>query len=214
MLHNRIEAGELLSDELLEYADDDCIIIGIPRGGAIAVKCIADRLNKFFDIIVPRKIGSPFNKEIAIGAITQDGCPILNHKMIEYYNISREYLDNECKNQIKEINRRLLKYKGTIGFPDVSGKIIILVDDGISTGFTFIAAINSIKKHNAAMIIAAVPVATVEAIDMIGEYVDEVVCIESPKSFISVGNCYAEFDQNTDEEIIDLFRQNNNKMYI
>lgn len=214
MFEDRIDAGKKLADELNEYCKDDCIVVGIPRGGVVIAKIIGERLGKAWDMIVPRKIGAPFNKEVAIGAVTQDGTRLLNHELIKYFNISDEYIDNEVKIQMNEIKRRLREYRGNEDFPDVYKKTVILVDDGLATGFTAAAAVNSIKKHGIKKMILGVPVASVEAIDMLRKHVDEIICIEVPNPFLSVGSSYLKFEQNTDEQIIDLFKQNSNKMYI
>lgn len=214
MFKDRIDAAEKLAEELRIYRNTDCIILGIPRGGAIVAYHVAKELNAPWDIIIPRKIGAPFNREVAIGAVTQDGKILINKDMIEHYKIPCEYIEYESKRQFYEAKRRLNLYRGSSRFPDVEGKTVILVDDGIATGFTAAAAVGSIKNHNAGRIVVGVPVASVDAITMLSKYCNEVICIESPGYFMSVGSSYMCFNQNTDEEITDLFRQYSKKTFV
>jgi putative phosphoribosyl transferase len=215
LFEDRVDAGQRLAEELNEFCKDECNIIGIPRGGAIIACQIAKILKKPWDIIIPRKIGSPFNKEIAIGAVVQDGSYILNDNIVDFYNISKEYIVREVSHEIKEIKRRLKEYKKDTVFPDVNNKTVILVDDGIATGYTAAAAVISLKKHSINKIIFATPVASVEALDFLKGLVDEVLCLEIPKPFISVGGSYIRFEQNTDNDIINLFNEKySNKMLI
>jgi Predicted phosphoribosyltransferases len=205
LFKDREDAARKLSDELKDYCSIDCVILGIPRGGAIVAYHVARILNKPWDIIVPRKIGVPFNKEVAIGAVTQDGNILLNEAIVKYYNIPDEYIKKESMEQTEEIKRRIQLYKGNVNLPDIDGKTVILVDDGIATGFTAAAAINSIKHHNPQKIIIAVPVASVEAITYLASLCDKIICIETPDNFIGVSSNYLNFRQNTDQEVIDLF---------
>jgi len=214
LFKDRLDAGARLAEELISFCEEDCIVIGIPRGGAIIAKQVADKLNKPWDIIVPRKIGCPFNKEVAIGAVTQDGCCISNDDIVRHYNISDDYINAEVKIQTGEIKRRLIEYKGSDGLPNTLNRTAILVDDGMATGFTAGAAINTMRKHGAAKIIIAVPVASIEAIDILKKSVEEIICLEIPNPFFSVGCSYAEFQQNTDEEIVSLFRQHSVRRYV
>lgn len=214
MFRDREDACQKLVEELRVYCGDDCIIIGIPRGGAVVASCISNKINKPWDIIVTRKIGAPANKEVAIGAVAKDGHMLLNEDIINYFNISKEYIEREASEQVEEIKRRLLMYRGSFEFPDVEGKTVIIVDDGIATGFTILAAINSIREQKAGKIIVAVPVASIEAINILKKHVDEIICIEIPNPFVSVSYSYINFEQNTDEEVISLFKQDNHKRLV
>ncbi|MDI6619248.1 MAG: phosphoribosyltransferase family protein [Clostridiales bacterium] len=214
MFKDRMDAGLKLADKLLKFKDEDCVIIGIPRGGAIIARCIADKLKKPWDIIVSEKIGAPFNKEIAIGAVCQDGSYILNKNIIKYYGISRDYIDSETKKKVSDAAKRLKDYKGKTYFPDIDGKTVILSDDGIATGYTFTAAINSLKNHGAKRIIGAVPVASTEAINLLKKNIEGIVCAEVSEEFMSVRSFYENFKQNTDEDIINLFKQENIKRFV
>lgn len=206
MLVDRKDAGKKLSAELEKYKDESPIVLAIPRGGIVTAYETIKRFGFEWDLIIPRKIGLPHNKEIAIGAVSVDGTYLLNEEYIDILNISQEYIENEISEQIEEIKRRLNTYKGNENFPDVNGKTVIIIDDGIATGFTIQAAIKSIKKHAAKKIILAVPVAPQDTISLLEKIVDEVICLLIPNEFHAVGLYYKSFEQTTDEEVFDIVR--------
>lgn len=209
MFLDRSDAGEKLSIELNKYKDENPIVLAIPRGGIVTAYETIKKLECKWDLIIPRKIGAPHNKEVAIGAISLDGTYIFNQKYIDVLNISEEYIKNEILEQTEEIKRRLVKYKGNENFPDVKDKTVIIIDDGIATGFTIQAAIHSIKKHNAKKIILAVPLAPQDAISQLEKIVDEVICLIIPDEFYAVGLHYKSFEQTTDEEVFSIVRELN-----
>lgn len=209
MFIDRSDAGEKLSMKLERFKYENPIILAIPRGGIVTAYETIKKFGFEWDLIIPRKIGLPHNKEVAIGAISVDGTYIFNEKYINMLNISQDYIKNEILEQTEEIKRRLVKYKGNENFPDVKGKTVILIDDGIATGFTIQAAIHSIKKHNAKKIILAVPVAPQDAISQLEKIVDEVICLIIPDEFYAVGLHYKSFEQTTDEEVFSIVRELN-----
>ncbi|AZV57578.1 phosphoribosyltransferase [Clostridium sp. AWRP] len=207
MFVDRKDAGEKLSIKLEKFKNENPIVLAIPRGGIVTA---CETIKKFgfeWDLIIPRKIGSPRNKEVAIGAVSSDGTYLLNEEYIHMLNISKEYIEKELSNQIKEIKRRLNKYKGNESFPYVKNRTVIIIDDGIATGFTIQAAIKSIKKHAAKKIILAVPVAPRDTISLLKEIVDEVICLFIPDEFYAVGLHYKNFEQTTDEEVFTIVRE-------
>ncbi|AOR23728.2 phosphoribosyltransferase [Clostridium taeniosporum] len=210
MFINRKDAGEKLSIRLKKFKDQNPIILAIPRGGIVTAYDTIKKYGFQWDLIIPRKIGSPNNKEIAIGAISLDGTYLLNEKYIDALNISKEYIEKEMCNQTEEIKKRLNKYKGNEKFPNVKDKTVIIIDDGIATGFTIQAAINSIKKHDAKKIILAIPVASQSIISLLEKIVDEVICIFVPYEFYAVGSYYENFEQTTDEEVFNIIHKLNN----
>lgn len=214
MFHDRVEAGYLLAGELMKYKEDDCIILGIPRGGSVIAKCVGEKLKKPWDIVIAKKIGAPFNNEIAIGAVAQDGQVVLNYELIKHFNISRDFIDKESERGIIKIRDIQERCRGSQTIPDVSHKKVIIVDDGIATGYTFAAAVCFIRKQNPDKIIAAAPVASAEAIDLLGKYVDEVVCLEIPQNFICVGYNYLDFEQKSDADVLNLFKQSSTKRLV
>jgi len=204
MFIDRKDAGRKLSIKLEKFKDENAIVLAIPRGGIVTAYETIKKIGFEWDLIIPRKIGLPHNKEIAIGAISLDGTFIFNEKYMDMLNISQEYIKNEVFEQTAEIKRRLIKYKGNENFPDVKNKIVILIDDGIATGFTIQAAIKSIKKHAAEKIILATPVAPRDTISLLEKVVDEVICLIIPDEFYAVGLYYKNFEQTTDEEVFNV----------
>ena len=207
MFLDRKDAGEKLSTELENFKDENPIVLAIPRGGIVTAYETIKKFGFQWDLIIPRKIGLPHNKEIAIGAVSLDGTYLLNEEYIDLLNIPQEYIKKEVLEQIEEIKRRLNKYKGNENFPPVKNKTVIIIDDGIATGFTIQAAIKSIKKHHAKKIILAVPVGPQNTISLLEKIVDEVICLVIPDEFYAVGSYYKSFEQTTDEEVINIVRE-------
>ena len=203
----RKDAGEKLSIELEKFRDDNPIVLAIPRGGIVTAYETIKKFGFQWDLIIPRKIGAPHNKEIAIGAVSLDGTYLLNEEFIDILNISQEYIKKELFEQTEEIKRRLNKYKGNETFPDVKNKTVIIIDDGIATGFTIQAAIKSIKTHNAKKIILAVPVSPQDTISLLEKIVDQVLCLLIPDEFYAVGLHYKNFEQTTDDEVINIVHE-------
>lgn len=211
MFVDRKDAGEKLSIELEKLKDENPIVLAIPRGGMVTAYETIKKFGFEWDLIIPRKIGLPHNKEIAIGAVSLDGTYILNEEYINMLNISQEYIEREISEQIEEIKRRLNKYKGNENFPNVKSKTVIIIDDGIATGFTIQAAIKSIKKHAAKKIILAIPVAPQDTISLLEKIVDKVICPFIPNQFYAVGIHYKNFEQITDKEVINIVRELKNR---
>ncbi|HSQ34108.1 MAG TPA: phosphoribosyltransferase family protein, partial [Peptostreptococcaceae bacterium] len=174
------------------------------RGGIEVAYDTIKRYNFEWDLIIPRKIGAPDNKEVAVGAVSVDRSYIINEYFVKALKISNKYLAQEINDEINEIKRRLKKYRGTETLPDVKDKTVILIDDGIATGFTLTAAIKSIKNLGAIKIVLAVPVGPKHTVKQFKEIVDEVICIYSPDDFTSVGRYYEDFSQVEDEEVFNL----------
>ncbi|WP_369691333.1 phosphoribosyltransferase [Desulfolucanica intricata] len=143
---DRRDAGKKLARELAEYKLSESIIFAIPRGGVIVGAEIAQKLELDLDLIIPRKIGAPFNPEVAVGAVAQDGTVIFAKELLERLGLTKDDFQEQIKNEIKEINRRMELYRNNNSYPDYNLKNIILVDDGIATGYTVFAAIAYIKK--------------------------------------------------------------------
>lgn len=202
---DRREAARLLSDKLKKLNLKNPVVLAIPRGGAILADIIAKELGTFWDFVVPRKIGAPNNKELAIGAITEDGTILLNHPVVSSLKISKEYIDKAAEKELDEVKRRMAFYRGNRPYPELRDKSVILVDDGIATGFTVFAAIKSLRRRGAEKIIVAVPVAPKETAEDIKEVVDAFVCLYTPTIFYAVGEFYENFEQVEDEEVISLF---------
>lgn len=208
---DRIEAGQKLALALEKYKrQKEVIILALPRGGVVVGFEVAKALDLPLDLVVPRKIGAPGNPEFAIGAITEDGEGIFNEEVIRDYGISKEYLDKIIEEEKKEAQRRLKIYRGERASLNLVGKTIILIDDGIATGLTMRAAIKSIKVKNPKKIVVAVPCGAKDSINQIKKEVDEVVCLDAPIFFGAVGAFYENFEQTTDEEVVNLMKNQNN----
>lgn len=202
IFENREQAGELLSEKLKNYKNNkDATVIGLARGGIVTAAAIAKNLNLPLDIIAPRKISSPVNPELAIGAITQDGQAVLDKDLINGMGITQSYIEKEIEKEKLEAQRRLKIYRAGKESLNLEDKIVILVDDGIATGSTIKAAIKSVKSQNAKNIIIAVPVAAKDIIDELKKEVDRVICIETPINFLAISMYYKYFSQTKDEEV-------------
>ena len=212
---DRTEAATMLAEkvkpiiqkEVRRNKEDDqrLIILAIPRGGVVTGDVVASVLNAELDIIVSRKVGAPFNSELAIGAVMYDGSFFPNTDIIENLNISKEYIEDQISQQMKEIARRLRRFRASKhGYSNLEGKTIVLVDDGIATGATMFAAIQWIKKQNPKELIVAVPVAPRDTMDKLRQIVDKIVVVHAPVSFGAVGAFYQDFSQVTDEEVAQI----------
>lgn len=204
---DRRDAGQKLTLLLKAFeGDSDVLVLALPRGGVVVGYEIARELHLLFDIVVARKIGFPGNSEFAIGAITEDGEGVFDSAVIRAYRISSDYLEEEKEKEQREIFRRLQLYRGDRSPLVITGKKVILVDDGIATGATIRAAIQWVKRKAARSLVVAVPVASRESLEMIETDVDRVICPYVPEDFQAVGNFYEHFSQVSDEEVVEFFR--------
>jgi len=204
---DRFAAGEILASLLRKYksAPDRVTIIGIARGGIIVADVIAEKLDADFDIISPRKLRSPHNSEIAIGAIMHDGSVYLDASFLKTrHDVSDEYINFEKSDQKKEIERRLSAYRPHLGEYKITDRIVILVDDGIATGSTMIAAARWIRKQKPKRLTIAAPVASKQAVERIKNEVDEIEVIMNPSDFKAVEQFYQEFHAVSDDEIKEI----------
>ena len=204
LFSNREEAGRRLAEQLKEYKGKNAIVLAVPRGGVVVAYQVAKELFAPLDLIIPRKLGAPGNPELAMGAVTQDGTIVLNEDIVEQLGIPKSCIKEEAAGQIKEIERRMKAYRGDRPFPDLANKIVIVVDDGIATGATIRAAIQSIKKRKPAFIVIAVPVAPPETVRSLEKESDRVVVLETPEWFMAIGQFYENFEQTSDEEVLEL----------
>ncbi len=205
LFNDRHDAGKQLAEQLKKYKDrKDVIVLGLTRGGVFTAFEIASGLKIPLNVVVVKKIGAPGNPELALGAIAELGNGVFNEHLIGLLGVSREYLASEVERQKMVVKERLDLYRGNMEAPEIRGKTVILVDDGIATGASMRAAIESVRAGKAKKIVLAVPVASPDSLQNIEKEVDEVVCLDTPVFFEAVGNCYRLFDQTTDEEIVRL----------
>lgn len=203
MFKNRQEAGKKLAQALTKYRKArETIVLALPRGGVVVGYEVARALELPLDIVVPRKIGAPVNPEYAIGAITETGEAIFNEQEVKH--VDPAWLKRIMEEEQKEAQRRLAVYHGGAQGPALQGKTVILVDDGIATGYTMRAAVASVKARHPKRIVVAAPNGAPDSIAQSKKEVDEVVALEIPDIYFAVGAQYEEFAQTSDEEVIDL----------
>lgn len=199
---NRTEAGILLSEKLLGYKDTDAVVLAIPRGGVPVGYEIATRLQLPLGILLSKKIGHPHNKEYAVGSVSLDSV-IVNERI----QLPEEYIENEIIRLRKLLLEKQLLYMGNEKFPDVEGKNVIVVDDGIATGSTVLVSIAMLRQKNAGKIIVAVPVVPSDNVELFRAKADEFVFLLAPNYFEAVGAFYEVFRQVEDEEVIQLLNK-------
>ena len=204
MFKDRVDAGKKLAQRLAaEYKGKDAVVLAIPRGGVVIGNEVARALNLPLDIIIPRKIGAPGNPELAIGAIVREKA-IINEDLVRELRIPDSYIEAEEKKQLSEIERRRKLYLGDRKPIPLEGKIAIIVDDGLATGYTALAAIAAVRKQNPKKIVLAVPVGPLDTCERLAKVVDEIICLEVHELFFAVGQFYESFEQTTDSEVIDI----------
>ncbi len=196
---------------LARFASKDVIVLSIPRGGVVVGFEVARALGIPLDIIIPRKIGAPDNPELAIGALTEDGTKILNHRLVNYLKVTEDYIKKESERQRLEIERRLKLYRGNTPYPILKNREVIIVDDGIATGYTMKAALASVRKRGAKTTVMAVPVGPPSIIEEMKNDADQIVCLLTPESFYAIGQFYENFNQTNDEEVIRLLKLSREK---
>lgn len=204
---DRVDAGRQLAEALEVRAERGGLVLAIPRGGAVVGAEIARKLGLELDLIIPRKIGSPQNPEVAIGAVTQDGSTILNEHLVEMLGITENELDEAISREIKEIKRRTSLYRGVEEHKDMAGRQVIVVDDGVATGYTMFACLRSARKLHPKELLLAVPVAPSDTLALLKKEVDCAVCLRVPADFYAVGQFYIRFDQTSDEEVIKIIKE-------
>lgn len=202
---DRSAAGKQLAQHLMQYKNNpDAIVLGLPRGGVVVAYEVAQALEVPLDIIVARKIGSPSNSELAVGALTAGGTTYFNKPLMETMGLTIHELTPIIEEQKQEALRRQEVYRGSRKSLELNDKIAIIVDDGIATGATMQAAVLSAHSLGAQSVIVAVPVAPADEIARFEKEADEVICLHAAASFFGVGQFYDNFEQVTDDEVIAL----------
>lgn len=205
---NREEGGRKVAEQLKKHENKpNTIVIGLPRGGVVTAAEITKALNLPLDIIVTRKIGTPHQPELAIGAITYTGELILHESTIQMLGLSLEEIEPIIKKEKKEAERRMSLYRSGLPPINLTGKTVILTDDGIATGSTVKAAIKTIRSLGVKKLILAIPVAPSNTIHELTPLVDELICLSTPPFFVSVGQFYDQFSQTEDEQVIEIMKQ-------
>ena len=208
LFKDRRDAGKQLAQELSAYAGrSDVIVLALPRGGVPVAYEVARALNAPLDIFIVRKLGLPGHEELAIGAIASGGIRVLNHDIVQGLKIPQTMIDTVTRQELQELERRERAYRGDRPPPEVRGRTVILVDDGLATGASMRAAVAALRAQNPARIVVAVPTAAPETCAAFESEVDEVICAMTPEPFYGVGRWYEDFSQTTDEEVRALLEQ-------
>jgi len=202
---DRAEAGRLLGERLRESAGgEEVVVLALPRGGVPVGYEVANEIGAPLDVFVVRKLGVPGHEELAMGAVASGGVLVLDERTIRALGIGEEEIRRAVAVELRELQRREDAYRAGRDPPDLTGKTVILVDDGLATGATMRAAALAVRRHNPARIVVAVPVAAEETCDEFREDVDEAVCVLTPRPFRAVGLWYEDFDQVSDDEVREL----------
>ena len=209
---DRVDAGKQLAKRLTDFADrDDVLVLALPRGGVPVAYEVAKALQVPMDIFLVRKLGVPGHEELAMGAISTGGVRVLNDDVVSYLRIPGDVIDAVAAGELKELERREREYRGDRPEPDVRGKTVILIDDGLATGSTMRAAAAALRQQNPTRIIVAVPVSAPQTCDEYRMGVDEIICARTPEPFFGVGMWYEDFSQTTDDEVRDLLGKARNE---
>ena len=185
----------------------DVVVLALPRGGVPVASEVARALRAPLDVFLVRKLGVPFHRELAMGAIASGGVRVLNTAILEAFGIPTEAVDAVAREEEAELARRECLYRGDRAAPDVRGKVVVLVDDGLATGATMRAAVTALRRLGPARIVVAVPTASAEACTEMAAAADEVVCAETPEPFLAVGASYEDFSETTDADVRRLLAQ-------
>lgn len=199
---DRVAAGQTLVATLAEWREQaNVLVLALPRGGVPVAAEIASALALRLDLMLVRKLGTPGHKEFAMGAIASGGVQVLNDDVIRHLHIPPAAIDAAVQEEVLELQRRDLAYRGDRPAPALAGQRVILVDDGLATGATMRAAIAAVRQQAPARIVVAVPVAPEETLAMLRPQVDQLICPLTPEPFFSIGQWYRDFAQTTDEEV-------------
>ena len=205
IFQDRADAGRQLAEELLSYAGrDDVIVLGLPRGGVPVAFEVAQRLGVPLDVFVVRKLGVPGHEELAMGAIAPGGVRVLNEDVLYVIPDAQAIVEMVTAIEREELERRERNYRNDRPPPELKGRTVILIDDGLATGATMRAAVAALRQQGAAKIIVAVPIGAPITCQDLKTAADEVICLQTPAAFIGVGQYYADFSQTTDEEVREL----------
>ena len=205
LFHDRTDAGRVLAADLAAYAGrSDIIVLALPRGGVPVAYEVARALGAPLDVFLVRKLGLPGQEEFAMGAIASGGIRLINEQVVEAYGISDAEIESVAAAEQRELYRRERSYRDGRPLTELAGRTVILIDDGLATGFTMRAAVLAIRQEAPARIVVAVPVAAAETCDEFRALVDDIVCSETPEPFQAVGIWYEDFAQTTDAQVHEL----------
>jgi putative phosphoribosyl transferase len=204
---NRQEAGHKLAEALQSLkGNPDALVLAIPRGGVVVAYEVARVLGLPLDVMIARKVGAPNNPELALGAVAGDGTVVLDERLISDLGVHSDWVMDEVRSQKEEIKRRLYRYRRDRPLPEIKGRTVVLIDDGIATGSTVLASLRALRKQQPGKLILAIPVGPPDTVSRLGSECDQVLCLMTPEPFWAVGRFYETFDQTTDLEVEELLQ--------
>lgn len=201
---DRRDAGDVLARELSSYRGQDVVVLGLARGGVPVAARVARSLHAPLDVFLVRKLGVPQWEELAMGALASGGGVVINDNLVRSLGIGDEAIEAAIARETDELNRRERAYRGDRPPPDLAGRTVILVDDGIATGASMLAAVRAVRAQNPARVVVAVPVGPASACRELAKEADDVVCATMPPGFEAVGQVFADFHQVSDDEVREL----------
>lgn len=205
---DRREAGRRLAEELSAYGDrEDVVVLGLPRGGVPVAFEVAKALEAPLDVFVVRKLGVPGNPELAMGAIASGGVRVLNDGVVRRMSIPEEEIERTAEEEREKLEKREKIYRGARPGIALTGKTVLLVDDGLATGATMRAAVSALREHDPEEIVVAVPTAPPETCSEFEDMVDDIICVSTPQAFFGVGGAYRDFSQTTNEDVRDFLEK-------
>jgi predicted phosphoribosyltransferase len=208
MFRDRVEAGDALAGLLGHYAGrPDALVLALPRGGVPVAARVAQALGAPLDVFVVRKLGVPGHEELAMGAIATGGVRVVNEQVVGRLRLGEADLQRVAEAEERELARRERSYREGRGPPDLAGRVVVLVDDGLATGSTMLAAVSAVRVLRPGAVVVAVPVGARQAVQALRAVADLVVCLSTPEPFIAVGAAYQDFRQLSDEEVVTILNQ-------
>lgn len=201
---DRHEAGRRLAERLVPFADEQPVVLGLPRGGVPVAAEVADRLEAPLDVLVVRKLGCPWQPELALGALAEDGTRLVDDDLVRRTGVSAAELASVVQREQRELDERLRRYRAGRPPRSVDGRTLVVVDDGLATGSTARAALQTLRHRGAGRLILAVPVAPRDTLAAMRQVVEEVVCLHAPVDFGAVGAYYDDFSPTSESEVASL----------
>lgn len=201
---DRHAAGQALADRLEELDLDDPVVLALPRGGVPVAYEVAERLDAPLEVVVARKLGAPGQPELGIGAVAEGGEPIFDETLVARLRLDDDAVAELVAAERAELDRRVRHYRADRPLPELAGRDVVVVDDGLATGVTARAALGALRGHGPGRLVLAVPVGAPSSVDTLRLTADEVVCLHTPRAFAAVGQWYDDFSQTDDDTVVDL----------
>jgi putative phosphoribosyl transferase len=204
---DRRDAGRMLANELANFGDKNALVLGVPRGGVVIAIEVALAIRADFDIVLAHKLGTPGHPELAMGSVSENGKVFLNQDVVGSMGINQGSIEAERRRQLEELKRRASIFRHVYSHIPISGRNVIVTDDGVATGATTMAAIWAARSENPAKLVAAIPVGPEDTIKRLAEQVDELICLSTPPYFSAVGQFYQNFEPVEDEDVLEILKK-------